>query len=151
MKALFERLNRSRQTSSPPSPPSQQTNLTSQGNHSILVDRPAKRDGQLQLPPHQFQRQIEWALQDYEWHTGFNLVDHPLAKRFLRRTSVKDAVDILREQARHFLGGNYDSDERLMKSLNGTVCVLHKLSISTAFCQVTSLVRQRMQMGVSYL
>jgi hypothetical protein len=153
MKALSNRFNRSLQ---PPSPPlSQQTNFASQRGHvSVRHGLPAIKGSQLQLSSYRFQRQIESAFQNYQRQTGFNLVDHPLAERLQGCTSVRDAVDILREQARvggidDFFGGNCDG--RLMKSLIGIVCVLHKLSTSTVLREVTGLVRQRMQIGVSYL
>jgi hypothetical protein len=151
---LFGRLNRSRQPSSPPL--SQQTNFASQSGH-VSVNLPAIKDDTLQPSSYRFQRQIELAFQNYQRQTGFNLVDHPLAKRFQGCTSVRDAVDILLEQARvggpgidDFFGGSCDG--RLMKLLIGIVCVLHKLSTSTVLREVTGLVRQRMQIGrVSYL
>jgi len=109
---------------------------------------------QLGLSSH-FRGQFESALQDYEKQTGTNLVDHPLAKRLQGCHTVEDVVDVLREQAQgidYFRGNNYDDGNgRLMKSLNGTAYVLHKLSIGTFLDEVTDLVRQRMQMRVSCL
>jgi len=145
MKALFERFNRSRQSLPPISESQRLSNFPSQRGH--VFDLPAIRGGQLR-PPSRFQGQIEAALQDYERQTGFNLVDHPVAKRLQGCQRIFDAVDILREQAQG-IGGNYYG--RLMKSLNNAVCVLHKLSTSTVLREVAALVRQRMQMGVSCL
>jgi len=148
MKALFERLNRSRQPRAPPPISESQwlSNFPSQRGH-VFDLLPAIRGGQLR-PPSRFHSQIESALQDYERETGFNLVNHPVAKRLQGCQRIFDAVDILREQAQgirdHYHG-------RLMKSLNYAVCVLHKLSISTVLREVAGLVRQRMQMGISCL
>lgn len=89
-------------------------------------------------------------MQDYERQTGSNLVDHPLARRLQGCHTAGNVVDVLREQARgidDFHGDNYEhGDGRPMKSLNGIVYVLHKLSISTVLGEVTGLVRQRLQM-----
>lgn len=132
MKALLERLNRP---------------LSQRPNSNTSPSSPAIRGYHDQLRPSRFRfrTQIESALQDYEKQTGFNMVDHPLATRLQGCTSVEDAMGILREQAQgidDFHGDNYDG--RLMKSLNGAVYVLHKLSTSTVLCEVTGLVRQRM-------
>lgn len=130
MKALFERVNRTRQPPSPRFPP-------------------------LSQPLSRFRGQFASALQDYERQTGINLVDHPLTKRLQGCRTVEDVMGILREQAQeieHFHGNNHDDgDGRLMKSLRGAVYVLYELSISSILGDVIDLVRQRIQMGNSCL
>ena len=135
MKALFERLNGSRQ----PFPPISQR----------LSNSPSRR-GYVSAPRQSspFRRQIESALQDYEKQTGFNLVDHPFAKRFQGCQRIFNAMDILREQVAQGIGDNYG---RLLQSLRNAVYVLHELSTSTVLREVADLVRQRMQMGISCL
>ena len=136
MKGLSERSNQSREFPSP--------RLSQRTSFSYQL-----------RPSSHFRGQFESALQDYERQTGSNLIDHPLAKRLQACHTVEDIVDVLREQAQgidDLHGVNYDDgDGRLMKLLNGVVYVLHRVSNSTVLGEVTNLVRQRMQMGVSCL
>ena len=102
MKALFERFDRSRR---PPSP------RLSQQSNSPPRPRPSSR----------FRGQFELALQDYEWQTGINF-EHPLAKRLQGCHTVKDVMDVLREQVKgieDFYDGNYEHGySRLLRPLN---------------------------------
>lgn len=136
MKALFERFDRSHRSPSPRL--SQRTNFPSQPR-----------------PLSSFRAQFELALQDYERQTGINLVDHPLAMRLQGCHTTGDVVDILREQAQgnvNFHGDHYnDGDGRLVRSLHRTVYDLYRLFIRTELGEVINLVRQRMQMGLTYL
>ena len=135
MRAAFERSNGSGQ---PPSPRlSQRTNFPPP---CVIYVQPRSSS--------RFRGQFESALQDYERRTGTDLVEHPLARRLQSCDTVGSVVDVLLEQAQgidDFNGDNYEhGDGRLMKSLNGIVYVLHKLSISTVLGEVTDLVRQRL-------
>ena len=143
---LFERFNRSHRT--PPSRLSQWIDLPPQSG-SVVVSPSIK--GDQPLPSSRFREQFVSALQEYQWLTGIKLVDHPLAKRLRGCHTAEDVMGVLREQVQdiHY----FRSDGRVMKSLSGAVSVLHKLSSSAAAVlgEVTDLVRQRIQTGVSCL
>jgi hypothetical protein len=85
---------------------------------------------------------FEWTLRNYERQTGTELVKHPLAQRLRGCRSIESVVGVFQEQMPAL--GSYDDwdEDRIMKSLKGTVSVLYTLSTRTVLGKATSLVRQ---------
>ena len=79
------------------------------------------------------------ALQSYEKHTRFKLIDHPLVLALENCHTVDSIMDILQNQARAFTDFRGD-DGKIMRSLKRVVHVLHALSTSTILGEGISLV-----------
>ncbi|KAH9979685.1 hypothetical protein BJV74DRAFT_858080 [Russula compacta] len=77
-----------------------------------------------------FRLLFDAALQDYEEQTGMKLVLHPLATKLEACDSVESIAAVFQEQSRAFHESRGD-DGKVMKSLQGVVHALHKLSSST--------------------
>ena len=82
------------------------------------------------------------ALRDYEATTNLTLANHPLAEQLENCHSVESVTSLLQYQVqamREFPGSG-----RMMKSIESTVSVLHKLSAIDALGVTIGLVRQNM-------
>jgi hypothetical protein len=94
-----------------------------------------------QSGPLQFRSQVlfEAAPQDYEKQTGIVLAKHPLAEQLQGCASVESVAAILREQTQAF--SEFRGKDKIMKLLNNSVSVLHKLSATADLGQAVGLVR----------
>ena len=81
-------------------------------------------------------------MRNYEKQTGSDLVQHPLAQRLQGCRSIESVVGVFRELMPAFGGDDDGGEERIMKSLKGTVSVLYALSNSAVLGKATGLVRQ---------
>jgi len=82
------------------------------------------------------------AMQDYEVTTGLTLAKHLLAEQLENCHSVESVTALLQYQVqamREFPGSG-----RMMKLIESTVSVLHKLSAIDALGVTISIVRQKM-------
>ena len=88
------------------------------------------------------------ALQDYEVTTGLTLAKHPLAEQLENCHSVESVTALLQYQVqamREFPGSG-----RMMKLIESTVSVLHKLSAIDTLGVAIGLVCQNMLIDVFY-
>jgi hypothetical protein len=92
---------------------------------------------------------LELALEDYEKKTTVSLARHPLAQRLEDCHSVDAITTLLQDQARAF--GEFRGRDRIMKSIESTVCFLDKLSGSAALSNIIGLVRQKTLMMVFHV
>ena len=81
---------------------------------------------------------FEAALQDYEEQTGIVLAKHPLAEQLQNCNSIESVTTVLREQTQAF--GDFRGKDKVTKSLNNAVSVLHKLSATTEIGRAIGLV-----------
>ena len=81
-------------------------------------------------------------MRKYEKQTGTDLVKHPLAQRLQGCGSVESVVGVFREQMPAFGGDHGGDEDRITKSLKGTVSVLYALSNSAVLGTAVGLVRQ---------
>jgi hypothetical protein len=88
-----------------------------------------------------FQALFEYALEDYQSHTGTVLADHPLAQQLKNCGSIESVTAVLQAQVRAFSEFRGDNDI-IMKSLNHVVSVLYSLSVSTALGEAIGKVRR---------
>jgi len=102
-------------------------------------------------PSSRFQALFRWALRKYGKQTGIELVKHPLAQRLQGCRSIESIVGVFREQMPAFGSDDDGDEERIMKSLKGTVSVLYTLSNSAVLGETTGIVRQKTQMGTPCL
>lgn len=81
---------------------------------------------------------FESALKDYKQETGIELAEHPLAESLQDCNSVESVTDILRKQAQDFK--KFREKDKVLKSLEKVLTVLHKLSSAANFGQDVGLV-----------
>jgi hypothetical protein len=89
----------------------------------------------------QFRALFESALQDYQTQTGITLSEHPLAIQLEDCHSAGFIVAFLRDQARSL--GDFKGRDKIIKSIEGTVSVLCRLSATAALGDAMGLVRQK--------
>lgn len=123
----------SRQTDSPPP----------QGRFFFPVSDMSDQSGSSRL-----RALFKVALRDYEVTTKLTLANHPLAEELGNCHSVESVTALLQYQVqamREFPGGG-----RMMKLIESTVSVLHKLSAIDTLGVAIGLVRQEMLINVFY-
>ena len=81
-------------------------------------------------------------MRNYEKQTGTELVKHPLTQRLQGCRSIESIVGFFREQMPAPGSDDNGDEDRIMKSLKGTVSVLYTLSNSSVLGAATGLVRQ---------
>jgi len=123
----------SRQTDSPPP----------QGRFFFPVSDMSDQSGSSRL-----RALFKVALRDYEVTTNLTLANHPLAEQLENCHSVESVTALLQYQVqamREFPGSG-----RMMKLIESTVSVLHKLSAIDTLGVAIGLVRQNMLIDVCY-
>ena len=89
------------------------------------------------------------ALKDYETQSGISLHEHPLAERLQYCHSVDSIAVVLHEQTEAFK--QFRGKEKLIKSLNNVVSVLHNVSacakLGEVIQDVVGLVHLKALMG----
>ena len=87
------------------------------------------------------------ALQDYETQTGIALPKHPLAERLQECHSVESITAVLHEQTQAF--NKFRGKEKVVKSLENAVSVLHNLSACAKLGEVIGVVYLKAFIGSS--
>jgi hypothetical protein len=86
-----------------------------------------------------FRTLFQVALQDYEKKTSVTLVSHPLAMQFQSYHSAESITTGLQGQVLAF--GEFEGSDRVMKSIEGIVSILTKLSATPSLGDAIGLVR----------
>ena len=79
-------------------------------------------------------------LQDYQTKTGIALDKHPIAEELENCDSVETVTAVLNSQTEAF--NEFRGNDKILKPLNNTLSVLHKLSAAAKFGQDVGLVRR---------
>jgi len=90
-----------------------------------------------------FPELFESALQDYEQKTKIKLDKHPLAEKLEQCHTIEGITRLLQEQAGTLVGS-----DKIMKSIEGTVRALHKIS---GMADSIGLVRRKALVAMSYI
>ena len=90
---------------------------------------------------------FESALHDYAKTTTITLATHELTKQLRDCHSVESVTAFLQDQARQF--GDFRASDKIMKSIENMISVLHILSDTAIFSGGVHSVRSRTLMGCS--
>ena len=101
-----------------------------------------------QLRTSPFSGIFESALQDYAKTTNITLATHELTKQLRDCHSVNSVTAFLQNQAREL--GDFRGSDRVMRSIENMISVLHILSDTATFCDGVHPVRSRTLMGCVY-
>ena len=115
-----------------PSFPPRQTNSSFPSHISPMTERSGLS---------RFPALFEAAFRDYERQTGKTLANHPLAEKLQSCDSVQSITAVFREQTE--ASSEIRGKDKVLKSLENVLSVLHKLSSASAvnFGQHLGLVR----------